>query len=458
MEEASLGGQATDTTARPQAPVRLATGLLVGVLAFAAVRQGAFYPRELRVLVVVSLLAAAAAFVSRPPERGDLVAPVAAAIALGGWAATSAWLAGAVTGAMPAVGLLAALAGVVVVLRRADERERETVVSAVLLIGALVAISGWAGVAWRHWPQALEDQALWRAASTITYANATAAVLAALALLALARLGERCSVAGALTAWLLVTGLGATLSRAGLVGFAFGVVVLARLIGVRQVLSGWPIALGAAVAVVGLVPSMPASQAPRPLVAVVALAAGGVVAVAGTHSRGRRPLAAVLAIAVVAGLAAGTSGIGPGLGRTLSTRMTLQSSDRTNELVATLELARDHPLTGVGPGRFLLTWTDGGQAMVATYAHNEYLQVLAEMGAIGFGILIGGLVLSARAVLRSRQGAPPWLSSGCVGGLAALALHSAADFLWHVPVVAMIGATLVGLALPGARSNEGSTS
>jgi hypothetical protein len=146
MEEASSAKQLS-TTARREAPVRLATGLLVGVLAFAVVRQGAFYPRELRVLVVVSLLAAAAAFVSRPPERGDLAAPVAAVMALGGWAATSAWLAGAVSGALPALGLLAALVAVVVVLRRADERERETVVSAVLLIGTLVPSGGGPG-----WP------------------------------------------------------------------------------------------------------------------------------------------------------------------------------------------------------------------------------------------------------------------------------------------------------------------
>jgi membrane associated rhomboid family serine protease len=89
---------------------------------------------------------------------------------------------------------VAVLAGVVVVLlavRRLSRGQRDALAAAAVTVGALAAASGWVGVAWRVTPWALEDQGLWRAATTLTYANAAAGLLVPLAMLAVARLATR---------------------------------------------------------------------------------------------------------------------------------------------------------------------------------------------------------------------------------------------------------------------------
>src|SRR2546429_293603 len=85
------------------------------------------------------------------------------------------------------------------------------------LRGGVAAATGWLGVAFHHTPWALVDQGLWRAASPLTYANATGALLAAGLLLALARQSIRPSPALAVASCVLTTGLAATMSRGGLI-------------------------------------------------------------------------------------------------------------------------------------------------------------------------------------------------------------------------------------------------
>lgn len=96
--------------------------------------------------------------------------------------------------------------------------------------------------------------------------------------------------------------------------------------------------------------------------------------------------------------------------------------------------------------------------MTGRYVHNEYLQVLAELGFVGLALLIVLLASLAWAVWRGRPHAPStavW--AGAAAGLAALAVHSALDFLWHLPAIPLAGAVLAGLVLPTAIDQEGGT-
>ena len=61
-------------------------------------------------------------------------------------------------------------------------------------------------------------------------------------------------------------------------------------------------------------------------------------------------------------------------------------------------------------------------------AHNDYVQLAVEMGAIGVAIVIWGLVMLAT---RMRE---PWLSAAVVG----LLMHSAVDFSLQIPAVAVL--------------------
>ena len=78
----------------------------------------------------------------------------------------------------------------------------------------------------------------------------------------------------------MLTGAGATLSRAGAAAFAVGLLVLCWVLGARALAraAAGPVT-GAGVALLGLVPSLRAAAPARPLIAALAVATGLVMAV-----------------------------------------------------------------------------------------------------------------------------------------------------------------------------------
>jgi hypothetical protein len=434
--------------------------LLVVALVVAIAAQGAYYGAGQRIVAVVLLLVLVAALRARPWARDDALPPVWAGAVLAIWAAVSAAVAGDITAALPIVALLAGVVVVLVAVRRLTWGQRDALAAAVVAVGGLVAASGWVGVAWRVTPWALADQGLWRAATTLTYANAAAGLLVPLALLAVARLVARPGVPASVAAWLLLVGVGATLSRGGAIALAVGAAVLTTLLGPGRTLrAAGPPTLGAVVALAGLAPSMPASSPPRPVLAVAALMVGVGVAVGASHLPSRL-LALGLALVVLAagaGLAVGGRG-GDAAATGASTRLTIASPDRVAAARAALQLAAERPLTGTGPDRAVLTWVQNSRRVTGRYVHNEYLQVLAELGFVGLALLVVLLASLAWTVWWGRPHAPStavW--AGAAAGLGALAVHSALDFLWHLPAIPLVGAVLAGLALPTALDQEGGT-
>lgn len=116
-----------------------------------------------------------------------------------------------------------------------------------------------------------------------------------------------------------------------------------------------------------------------------------------------------------------------------------------------LEMAREHPLKGVGANNYQVAYPEGralysarranqsdinlNEAKLSQYAHNEYIQVLAELGVVGFLLLalfFAGLALVFWRSLRLGAGRVlPALGAG--GGMLAFALSSGASafsFRW----------------------------
>jgi O-antigen ligase len=432
--------------------------LLVVALVVAIAAQGAYYSAGQRTVAIVLVLALFAALRARPWARDDALPPVWAGAALATWAAVSATAAGDISAALPVISLLAGVVVALVAVRRLTGGQRDALAAAVVAVGGLVAATGWIGVAWRVTPWALEDQGLWRAATTLTYANAAAGLLVPLALLAVARLIVRPGVPATVAACLLLIGAGATLSRGGALALAVGAAVLATLLGPGRTLrAAGPPTLGAVVALVGLAPSMLASSPPRPALAAAALAVGLGAAVGASRLRSRQ-LALALAAVVLAGcvvLVVGGRG-GDAAGTGANTRLTIASPDRAAEVRAAVQLAAERPLTGTGPDRAVLTWTQDNRRVTSRYVHNEYLQVLAELGFVGLALLVVLVASLAWTVWRGRPHAPSTaIWAGAAAGLAALAVHSALDFLWHLPAIPLAGAVLAGLILPTALDQEG---
>jgi hypothetical protein len=232
---------------------------------------------------------------------------VSAALGLAAWALVDAVLLG--VPAAGAAGLALLLAGVVTTLatcRRLGAEDRQPLLTGVTAAGLVVALTGWLGVAWRVDSLAWLGDGIWRASATLTYPNAAAAVLVPLTLVVLARLDRSPPPLLVVTATGLLSGLAATLSRAGAVAFVVGLAVLACLRGPRATVraAAGPCA-GAVVALAGLVPSLPAAAPPRPVAAVTGLAAGLVLAVLVTRvawSRVGALLATVAAVATLGGL------------------------------------------------------------------------------------------------------------------------------------------------------------
>lgn len=112
-------------------------------------------------------------------------------------------------------------------------------------------------------------------------------------------------------------------------------------------------------------------------------------------------------------------------------------------------------MLGAGPGRARFFWVDAsGHGYVARYAHNEYLQLLVELGVIGLAILMTLLTALIVTIGRGRAGmhtmAALW--AGAAAAFAVLVVHSAFDFLWQLPILPLTGALLVGLSSPGANA------
>ncbi len=107
------------------------------------------------------------------------------------------------------------------------------------------------------------------------------------------------------------------------------------------------------------------------------------------------------------------------------------------------------PGTGAGPGRAHLTWaTATGAVAIARFAHNEYLQTAAELGIVGLVLLLALLAAVASSLRQGRAGpAPPPVFAGGAAALVALTVHGLFDFGWHVPVIPLVAAALVGIAI-----------
>ena len=416
-------------------------------ISYATVAQGAFYAHQFRVLMALVALALAVSLVESGGGRVTSKEPVSAMlVGLAVVAVVSGLVNDSLRRAVPTIALLAVLWAAFVVARRAGRDGSEPLVTAVTVVGVLTAVVGLVGVVFRRHPLSLVDENLWRAASTLTYSNATAGFLLLPSLVALGRTARRVrgGLVWPLASWVMVVGILATLSRGGVLAFAIGFLVLTALGGFRDVFSRtWPVLVGAGIGIAGVLPTMPDRLQARPVLAAGTLAAGAAVVVLASHGR-RLALMAALA---GAGAAALLGAAQLDLQRDITAvRGNAASPARLDGWGAAWDVYADNAVLGAGPGNATYAYVnDQGEQLVTLFVHNEYLQLLAETGVAGILVLGLGLTYTARALLRQqpRLRDANWL--GIAAGAAAVAVHSALDFLWHIPVVPLTAGILLGV-------------
>jgi hypothetical protein len=140
----------SDGSPRPAPPGRtaFAAGLLLLVAVAAGLAaQGAFYRPQQRVVGLLVLVAAAVALPAWPPGRREARLLLLPALALAGWAWLDALLLGTAVGPAAQVALLLLImAAVLLVCGRLSDADRRTMVTGLLVVGLLVAATGWLGV------------------------------------------------------------------------------------------------------------------------------------------------------------------------------------------------------------------------------------------------------------------------------------------------------------------------
>jgi len=111
-----------------------------------------------------------------------------------------------------------------------------------------------------------------------------------------------------------------------------------------------------------------------------------------------------------------------------------------------------HPWTGVGLGSFQYAFTAievVGFPRVIDHAHNDYIELAAELGLPAASTLfLLFLWLTARALqasLHSPSGRARALALGSFGATVALLVHSGADFNLYIPANALVFAACLGI-------------
>jgi O-antigen ligase/Flp pilus assembly protein TadD len=119
-------------------------------------------------------------------------------------------------------------------------------------------------------------------------------------------------------------------------------------------------------------------------------------------------------------------------------------SPRQDVFEAGVDMFRDHPLLGAGPGTFGLLYPQysGEYPVHAIHTHNGYLQVAVDAGVLGLAtlvILAGVVAWLLWRSYRSGSATQRLLVIACGGGLAGFAVHNLADAAsyWKAPMVTL---------------------
>jgi O-antigen ligase len=119
----------------------------------------------------------------------------------------------------------------------------------------------------------------------------------------------------------------------------------------------------------------------------------------------------------------------------------------------TWSLIKAWPLFGSGLGTYVSAIqqyrVSSSPLRLVDFAHNDYLQLLAEWGSVGFVPALGFAVLLLSSALRRATARAKSdqrsLAAACFAALLALAIHSLADFNLYIPANAMAAAWIAGI-------------
>jgi O-antigen ligase len=189
--------------------------------------------------------------------------------------------------------------------------------------------------------------------------------------------------------------------------------------------------------------------------------------------RNHRLTALLLLIILVGG---GTVFVTKYLSKTFSYMRRVGAPGETAELnlavrldiwTAAEQMWQDHFWWGVGPAHYdyrFREYRPENVQMSPDRAHNDYLNLLADWGAVGGIIVLAGMVTFGAGLRKTWKYVRPSENDfgrgmsnrfafflGASAGLFALAVHSVVDFNLHIPANAILGVTLLALLSSNLR-------
>ena len=118
----------------------------------------------------------------------------------------------------------------------------------------------------------------------------------------------------------------------------------------------------------------------------------------------------------------------------------------------TQRLAADYPLVGSGLGTFeqvFVRYKTLEPQLAVDYVHNDYLQLLVELGSIGFATAVAAMVCllfaAVRAIYKSVDPTLRYVAIACLSALVGILIHSFTDFNLYIPANGMLVAWIAGV-------------
>jgi O-antigen ligase len=117
----------------------------------------------------------------------------------------------------------------------------------------------------------------------------------------------------------------------------------------------------------------------------------------------------------------------------------------------TVAMIAANPILGVGIGAYQTAhpiYSRLDRSLIVGYAHNDYLQVLADCGIVGGAIALWFLVVVWRAIassIKAHDALLRWQALGASAGIFALLVHSLFDFNLQIPANALLFLLLLAI-------------
>ena len=169
-----------------------------------------------------------------------------------------------------------------------------------------------------------------------------------------------------------------------------------------------------------------------------------------THEKAILPLVMLCILGAVVWL--GAFGI---TDRLLQLNTTAMFDERWLMWSSSMQMIYDYPLFGVGSGAYetALSFykTSEFRPLTYTHAHGDYIEILCELGIIGFTIVAAWVIVWYAKVLNKYRARNDQFVRGAVFSallfINVMLMHSFVDFNFHIPANALVFFVMLGIGM-----------